>query len=188
MSPPVMPPPGRTRRGVLASAIGLVTALGGCGFRPLYAPDSADGTSATGVELETIYVALIGERTGQLMRQALQRRLEGTGEGRAKRYELTASFGIAGEGIGIQRDNSSTRIRFVGTSQWTLRDLTPQRTVLTSGVSRSLDGLNVLNQEFFAADLETETIQRRLAELLADQVVQQIAIYMLQKRVAPAAT
>ena len=183
-----MPRPAQTRRGVLASAIGLGATLGGCGFKPLYAPDGPNGTSASSDELGSIYVALIGERTGQLMRQALQRRLEGTGEGRAKRYELTASFGIAGEGIGIQRDNSSTRIRFVGTSNWTLRDLTPQRTVLTSGVARSLDGLNVLNQEFFAADLETETIQRRLAELLADQVVQQIAIYMRQKRTVPAAT
>ena len=37
-------------------------------------------------ELQAIYVAVMAERSGQLLRQALQRRFEGTGGGVAKKY------------------------------------------------------------------------------------------------------
>ena len=175
------------RRAALAGAFASALASGGCGFRPLYAPDGPGGAGVAS-ELATIYVAVIPERIGQLLRQALQRRLEGPGEARAKQYEMLVDLGIAGEGIGIQQDNSATRIRLIGTARWTLRDLTPQRAVAASGAARALDGLNVLNQQYFNADLETEEIYRRIAENLATQIVQQVAVHLRRTRAAPAAT
>ena len=46
--------------------------------------------------------------------------------------------------------------------------------MLTRDTARAVDGFNILNQQFFAADLETEAVQKRLAERLADQVVIQL--------------
>lgn len=167
-----------TRRILLLAAC---AGLAGCGFRPLYGGATADGTPMS-TELGAIWVPPMPDRTGQLMRQALQQRLEGAGAAQAKRYEIQVTFLLAGEGVGIRPDNTTTRIRIIGTANWTLRDLSPQRVVLASGSARSLDGLNILNQQYFAADLETETVQRRLAEALAGQIVQQVATYMSRPR------
>jgi LPS-assembly lipoprotein len=37
--------------------------------------------------------------------------------------------------------------------------------------------VNIFNEQFFAADLENETVQRRLAEQIADQITIQLAAY-----------
>lgn len=181
-------PPGRRgtaalpRRLVLAGAGAL---LGGCGFRPLYAPGPGGAPSRAQADLATVYVALMPERSGQLFRQALQRRFEGAGSGAQKRYELTASLGLLPESIAVQRDNSTTRVRIVGTTVWALRDLSAQRNLVTSGTARTLDGYNVINQQFFALEMENEAATRRVAEALADQVTLQLSSFFAN-RITPA--
>ncbi len=164
------------RRGVLASAL----ALGGCGFRPLYMPDGERGTVASD-ELAAVYVPVIPERAGQLLRQALQRRIEGSGTGIAKKYELVATLAVGFEGIAVQRDSSVTRYRLDGRGNWTLRVLDLGHTVLTAGTSRVLDGYNINNQQYFAADMEAEVAFRRVAESLSDQIVTQVAIFLKRR-------
>ncbi len=51
------------------------------------------------------------------------------------------------------------------------------RRTLTSGSARAVDGYDVINQQFFAGDLENEQVVRRLAEAVADQVMLQLADY-----------
>lgn len=172
-----------SRRGLLqVMAGGAAGMLGGCGFRPLYLPESASG-SVAGAELAAVYVPVEGERTGQLLRQALQRRLEGTGTGVVKKYELTAAMIASQEGIAIQRDNSTTRIRLVASGPWSLRAYDVAHTLLSSGSSRVVDGFNILNQQYFAADLENEAAYRRVAEALADQIVLQVGIFLRRRAV-----
>ena len=48
-----------------------------------------------------------------------------------------------------------------------------------------LDGYNIANQQFFAADLDKEAAIRRIAASLADQIVVQVAAYF-QGRASPA--
>lgn len=172
------------RRAVLLGAGALGTSLGGCGFRPLYLPEGGRGSPAAN-ELAAVYVPVIPERTGQLLRQALQRRMEGSGTGIAKKYDLIANFQATGEGVGIQRDTSTTRIRVVGTAPWSLRVLNLEHTVLKAGSARSVDGYNILNQQYFAADLEGEAAYKRLAEALADQIVTQVAVFLRDRAAAP---
>ena len=165
--------------------LGSLLALGGCGFRPLYAPDALGGAGPASQGLAAVYVPVIPERSGQLLRQALQQRLEGSGSGTAKRFELVATIIVTPENVGIQRDNSVTRTRLIGSGQWLLRGLSPERTVVAQGSSRVLDGYNVVNQQFFAADLDNEAAVRRIATSLADQIVVQVAAWF-QGQAAPA--
>lgn len=162
------------RRALIA---GGGTALGGCGFHPLYLPASGGKPGAASAGLSAVYVPVIAERAGQLLRQALQRRTEGSGSGIAKKYELVAAPALASEAIAIQRDTSTTRVRLIGTATWSLRELNLQHTVLTSGTSRVVDGYNILNQQYFAADLESEAAVRRTMETLADLIVTQVATW-----------
>ncbi len=150
--------------------------LGGCGFHPLYGRFGATGGTVA-PELASIYVTVMSERQGQLLRQALQQRLAGTDDSGTKLYELSGGLNVAAEGIGIQQDTSSTRTRLSASSSWTLRKLDVANTVVTSGSARAVDGININNQEYFAADLETAAAYRRLAETVADQITLDLAVY-----------
>ena len=154
--------------------LGGATALSGCGFKPLYAPQG--GAPGPQQELATIDVSNIPDRPGQLLRQALQQRLNHE-SGVAKRYVLDVSYGIAGDAISIQRDSTATRVRQVATAKWSLKALDTARTLVTSGAARALDGVNVIDQQYFAADLEGETATRRITETVANQITLQLASF-----------
>ena len=154
--------------------VGLAAGLGGCGFAPLY---GRHGVAALRPELASIYVTVMTERQGQLLRQALQQRLAGSEEARVKQFELVGGLSIAAEAIGIQQDTSSTRVRLNASSSWTLRRLDVANTVVTSGIAKGVDGININNQEYFAADLETSAAYLRLADEIADKIVLDLAIY-----------
>jgi LPS-assembly lipoprotein len=154
----------------------IAGALPGCGFHPLYAQSGA-GSSAVRTGLAEIQVALLPERSGQLLREALVARLERGGSGLARRYDLAVSFGIAGNAIGVDPDSSVSRVRLIGTASWTLTAEDAQRSTLASGVARDVDGYNICDQQFFAMDLENEAVQRRIADAVAETLAQQLAEY-----------
>lgn len=149
--------------------------LAGCGFHPVYAP-SARSVSGVGGDLGQIQVALIPDRSGQLLRQALQQRLD-RGDASPKRYELSVGYSIAAEQLGFQIDTSVTRQRLRATGTWTLRALDSGGVVAT-GTVRSLDGFDILNQQYFAADIANETALRRLAENVASQITLEVAAFI----------
>jgi len=169
-----------------ATLLGGCATLAGCGFRPLYAPAGSGMAGPASAEMAAVFVPVFPERSGQLLRQALQQRFEGSGTGTAKKYELTASIVISSEAIAIQRDSSSSRVRLIGSAPWVLRTLSLERPVLAQGSSRVLDGYNIINQQFFAADLESETAVRRVAATLADQITLQVGSFFLHRATAAA--
>ncbi len=162
-----------TRRVLL---LGAASGLSGCGFHPVYGP-LAKGGATVRPELAAIFVAVMAERQGQLLRQALQRRFEGTDASVAKRYELTGGLGIAIETLGIQQDSSATRVRVTGNSNWSLSTLGAKPAVIKTGFARALDGYNVNNQQYFASDLEQSAAIKRLAETIADQITLDLAVF-----------
>ena len=153
-------------------------AISGCGFQPLYG-GRGDGTAGPAEQgLAEISVGLIAERPGQLLRQALQARFERGAAGVARRYDLTIAYGISGEPLSIQHLTSApSRFRLVGVATWTLTAQEPQRRTLAHGTARSTDGLNLFDQQFFAMDLESDAVQRRVTEAVADQITLQLAAY-----------
>ena len=165
------------RRGFV---VGLTALIPGCGFHPVYGVRGGT-TSPARHEMGLIDVALLPDRAGQLLRQALQQRLAEPGEALAKRYELSVSYGITSDSIGTQRDSTITRIRQTGTAVWSLKMLDTSRTVVTSGAARTLDGVNVIDQQYFEADLASETAQRRIAEAIADQITLQLGSYFARR-------
>lgn len=174
--------PDLRRRQLLA--LGAGGALSGCGFQPVYMPTASGTAGAPQRELAAIQVALIPDRPGQLLRQALQDRLEMGATGVARRYDLTVSFWIAGEGIAVQQDSTATRLRETGNANWTLVAQDVGRTRLTSGFARAIDAINITDEQYFGADLENESLQRRMAGAIADQITMQLAIYFRRHAVA----
>ncbi len=163
-----------SRRALLPLA--LCALLPGCGFHPLYGR-ATGAPGAVQTQLARINVALMPERSGQLMRDALQARLDPTGSGLAQRYDLSVSFSVTGDALGVQPDSTISRIRLTGSASWTLTAQDAQRSTLATGVARDVDGYNLIDQQFFAFDLENESVTRRIAETLAGQVTAQLASY-----------
>ena len=172
---PLLSKPLLGKRGLLGLA--ATTLLGGCGFRPMYMPTASGNAGIAQRELAAITVATIPDRPGQLLRQALQERFERAGDGVARLYDLTVGYEIDGEGIAIHADNTTTRLRLIGRADWTLRAQDAGRSVLLSGNARAMDVVNVLQEQYFAADLGNEAAQRRLAEAVAEQITLQLATY-----------
>jgi len=169
-------------RAWLLVVVGL--GLAGCGFHPLYGPSGNGGTGPAQTGLAQISVGLIPERSGQLLRQALQARFERGGSGVAARYDLAVYYGLSAEGIAIEPDSSISRIRMIGSATWYLTAQDPQRRTLTSGTARAMDAYNLLNSQIFTGDLDNEMVQRRIAEAVADQITLQLASYF-DKRAGP---
>jgi LPS-assembly lipoprotein len=164
------------RRLFLAGALAM---LAGCGFQPVYMPSESNQTGVAQRGLKSVFVANIPDRPGQLMRQALQSRLSDD-DGTASAYELVVGFSMSGEGIAIQHNALSTRLRLIGRADWSLRTRDGKGTVLASGTARAIDGVNVFDTQYFAQDLEVEAKQQTMAEALATQIVTQVAIWFRQ--------
>ena len=164
---------GVDRRSMLAALASM--GLAGCGFRPLYG--SRGEEAGVQARLGEINVLLLPERSGQLMRQALMTRFERGGGGLARRYDLAVQYALGAEPIGIQRDNSTSRVRLIGTATWTLMAQDAQRRTIASGSAREVDAFNVINQQFFAAELTSNAVQQRIVEALAEQITTQLAVH-----------
>jgi LPS-assembly lipoprotein len=158
-----------TRLALMGAA---VATLSGCGFHPLYAPSAQIPAG-----LAEIYVDIVPNRNGQLFRQALQERLQGSEEAPQQHYVLSVSYNLSVQGIGIEADNASTRNRFVATANWTLKKPGILGQKITSGLARTVDGNDVIVAQFFYSDLNSEAVDRRIGEALADKVVQALAEY-----------
>jgi LPS-assembly lipoprotein len=159
------------RRGL---CVGLVSILGGCGFHPIYMPTASGKPGVAQRELAAVFVDIIPDRPGQLLRQALQERF-GDDSGTPAAYNLRVTFSVSGEGIAIEQDDISTRIRLIGVASWTLLTHDAKQTALTAGGARAIDGVNIFDSQYFAADLETEAEQKRIAENIATQISLQLA-------------
>jgi len=179
---------GLSRRRCLSLGLTAVAPvlLAGCGFQPLYMPTASGKAGVAQRDLASVFVPIIPERPGQLLRQALQQRF-GDDAGAASAYDLRVTFSISGEGIAVQTNNIATRIRLIGTASWTLLAHDKANSALTSGSARAQDGVNIFDEQYFAADLESETAQQRIAENVAQQITTQLAIWFRQRAAKAAA-
>jgi LPS-assembly lipoprotein len=165
-----------TRRLFGMSTLASGLSLAGCGFQPVYMPTASGKAGPAQRELAAVYVKIIPDRPGQLLRQALQERFRDD-SGTPATYDLAVNFSIVGEGIGIETNNIATRLRLTGNASYTLIDRSPKAARLTSGSARAIDAVNIFDSQYFAADLETEAKQKSIADACAEQITNQLATW-----------
>lgn len=160
----------------LIAVLAALVPLAGCGFHPLYAKHGGSAPAVAG--MAQVDVARIPERFGQLTREALEQRLTPNGPGTFHRYRLSTTLALSSDAIGIRPDTAATHVRLIGTAHWTLtsEDVAGAPT-LAHGTAREVDGYDVIDEQYFNADLDNEATQRRIAHGLADQIALQIAVY-----------
>lgn len=179
-----------SRRAFLAAPL---LALAGCGFQPVYGP-GGERNPAAGVgaqeprmrdELAAVRIGPMYERSGQLMRRALQRSFEGSQPGVQGRYELDVALIYSSEILGYRTDGLATRVRIIGTANWVLSTLAVPREVIDRGSARTVDAYNLPDLQFFASDASREDMERRLIAELTERVTVGVAV-ALRRRMAAA--
>ncbi len=157
-----------SRRALLA---GLPLALAGC-FRPML----AEGTGADSLRGRIALPAVDG-RIGYHLSRRLEARL-----GRPDRPDLRLEVALStrDQGLAITQDNSVTRRQVTATAEWRLIPVAGGAPLLSRRqVARS--GYNATTS-LYASRVAARTVERRLAEDLAERIAREILA------VAPALT
>lgn len=153
----------RKRRGFVGLA--LAGLLGGCGFQPLYGPDSSardlDGRVA---------VAMIDGEMGFAFRERLTSNL---GQATAATHEVVTELDVNQQGLAISDESNITRYNLTGLATYSVVSL-GDRTTVSSGTARAFAAYSAT-----ASPVATRAAERdahvRLARSLAEQVALEIA-------------
>ena len=147
-------------------------ALSACGLRPMYADG---GAGAVAGSLRSIQVQGIPGRAGWLMRKALVQRL-GDNQGADSRYLLEVELDDNITGFGIRGDSAATRERRTLRARYRLVDLSTGAVVLDA-TAGSDAGIDVVSSQYATVAAE-QTALERLADVVADQMVGRLAMFV----------
>ena len=152
----------------------ILLGLTGCGFTPLYGGETGGDTST---QLGQVAVSNIPERPGQMLRIALQTKLHADGPPVTEVYALNVYYSVAIADLGVLQDTATTRFQLTGTAKWTLTPIGDPKHVLASGSATSMDAGNIIDQQYFAVDLETDTLNQHLADTISAEITSELAAW-----------
>jgi LPS-assembly lipoprotein len=151
------------------AALALILMLPACGLQPLYGDRNVSNS------LRSVELAPIEGKAGYLVRSALEERL-GKPAGGAARYRLQVELDDQINGFGVRRDDSVTRERRILRARYRLIETDGGTTVLDA-TAGSDSGIDVVSSEYAVVAAE-ETALERLTEIVSDQIVARVALYV----------
>ena len=157
----------------LLALAGLLT-LAGCGFTPLYGGDAGQSAST---RLDEVAVNNIPERPGQMLRLSLETQLHADGAPATELYALNVNYSIITVGEGVQADSATTRNRVMASASWSLAPIGNPGQPLITGIATGQDAANIIDQQYFALDLENDTLNQHLADTVAAEITTQLAAW-----------
>ena len=152
--------------------LGLALTLAACGLKPMYA---GGGAGAAAGSLRAIQVQPIPGKAGWLMHKALVQRLGGA-EGGDAAYRLEVELDDNITGFGIRGDSAATRERRSLRARYRLVDLSNGAVVLDASAGSDA-GIDVVSSQYATVAAE-QTALERLSEVVADQVVGRLAMFV----------
>lgn len=162
-------------------ALALLLILSACGLRPLY----GGGGGGTVVQaLRSVELAPIEGKAGYLVRAALEDRL-GKPAGGTSRYRLEVELDDQINGFGVRRDDSITRERRILRARYRLIEISGGA-VVVDATAGSDSGIDAVSSEYAVVAAE-ETALERLSQIISDQIVARIALYVKRSQDAPTA-
>ncbi len=166
----------------MAGALLALAPLTACGLHPLYSSGSSGPVAAT---LGAVEVAPIEGRAGWLIANALKDRLAAGGTS-TPRYRLEIKLDDQITGLGIQRDDSVTRERRALRARYQLVEIGRGTTVLDA-TAGSDAGIDVVSSEYATIAAESTALEN-LSQIVADQIVARVALYVRREGKSSGAT
>jgi LPS-assembly lipoprotein len=182
VSSPVEIPVPVSRLGSIRTVVALaliLSTLSACGLRPLYGGGQSGSTAQA---LRSVSVAPIEGRAGWLLRNALNDRMQGGGEGTAA-FRLEIELDDQIEGFGVRSDDTITRERRTLRARYRLIETTKGSVVLDATAGSDV-GIDVVSSEYATVAAENTALER-LTETIADQITARIALYASRTAATP---
>lgn len=152
--------------------LGAALALAACGYRPLYGQVASD--PAVTRHMEAITVQPIPERSGQLMRTALKRRLHPKGQPQSL-YKLDVTLTERTQNLAEERSGFVTRANLMLTATYTLSRV-QDGAMLTNGRSQMVASYNILDSDYATLSAEDDARERAI-DSVADDIRTRLAIW-----------
>ncbi|MBU6471674.1 MAG: hypothetical protein KGQ94_03385, partial [Alphaproteobacteria bacterium] len=165
----------------LLIAAGLVLALTGCGFRPLYGTYGANpGTQRI---FTSIYVRPIEtERVGFQLRNALMDLLQASPSPANAVYQLNIDLRERRQGVAVDPSTSITRYNYTLEALYTLIDVHTAK-VVTKGTQSTLSAYDVMpssSSSAYSTLMARQDAQKRAAEDVAARIRLDLGVYFAQ--------
>ena len=161
----------------LAVLLAATLPLSGCQLRPLYAGGSSGPVAEI---LRHVDVAPIPGRAGWLVFNKLTEKL---GEAGAPTYRLDVELDDEIVGLAIRGDRAATRERRILRARYQLVQLATGQ-VLLDATAGSDAGIDVVSSEYATVAAE-QTAQERLAEIVASDIVERLALFATRTGARP---
>jgi LPS-assembly lipoprotein len=165
------------------AALGLASALGGCGFHPLYG-NHGDGQD-TNTDLSNVRIAPIADRTGQLLYNQLRDRLNPRGKPTEPVYVLEVVVIERSMDLLLEPNDTASRTTLDLTAQYKLRDIKSGSTLLTSQ-SRSSISYDVQTSQY-ATLSSAQDVRQRATKQLTDDISTRLALFFSNGQPTPSA-
>lgn len=168
---------------LLAAGLALALALplaAACGFTPVYGEHSLAAQAGRGAQdsFGDVAIGNIPNREGQYLRNALIDRLYAQKTpSAAPRYFLAVdSLTIVDEGVGLQKDATTTRGQIDVTAKIRLHDRHSGDAVVLERSMLATAGYNRLDN-LYASEVSQRATIDRLVEEMSDSITQELALY-----------
>lgn len=156
--------PFAVRIGVLFS---MAILLSGCGFRPLHGQYSAGENPGASATLSTVYVEPIPDRSGQMMRTALERRLSPNGQSSAQQYRLSVTLSESISKLAVEQNAFATRANLTLTASYSLVRV-QDGFQYPSSYSTAVSSYNILSSNYATRAAELNARERAIETLASD--------------------
>lgn len=156
----------------LACALALAMTVAACGFEPLYARrDEAIVRS-----LETVEVAPIADRRGQILRTLLVSGLTPRGRRQRPRFVLRVSLDESRQELAVRKDKLATRANLMLKAVFSLH-AAPDGDNLFAATVNSTSSFNILDSDFATLSAESDARARSLREI-SEEITARVAIFL----------
>lgn len=142
-----------------------VAALSGCGFTPVYAPDSAASALKDNIDIQTPT-----DRESYTLYDHLSLKF---GQNSAGQYKLSYDIDTEQKSVGITQDQETTRYHVTGSIEYALSDAMTNA-VITDGKVSSFTAYSATGSTVSAITAPRDA-HARLMTLLGDQIITRIA-------------
>lgn len=151
----------------------LMTAVAGCGFRPMYATGGATGDVPA--ELSAIKIDLVADRSGQELRNHLLDLLTPRGQPPKALYLLKVTLQEQKREVAVKSTGLATRANISVRAKFALLNISTGD-LLTDGTARAFSSYNLTDSEFSNLTAEKDTVSRA-TRVLATDIRSRLAAY-----------
>jgi LPS-assembly lipoprotein len=171
-----------TRRRVLGGLVAAVagSALGGCGFRPLYGAAGVTGGPDVVAALAQTRIRPIADRSGQRLRQILNEKLYSNGPAADGRYDLDVVLNKQIIELGVRPDSTTSRANMILTATFALYEAGAR---VFGDAAQSVVSYNILDDQYATVASQADAEDRAL-RLLGDEIKTRLAVYF-DRRLKP---